>query len=62
MHCKLTPEEVQALKPVSDREGDPLRQGDSGFWFFDETWSVLHGPYDSLEAAQENLTAYAETL
>lgn len=62
MHCKLTEEQVAELKPISDVRGDPLRRRGDEFWFFDETWSDLYGPYASFHEADAALSEYAKTL
>ena len=50
------------MKPASDREGDPVWVNSKGFWFFEETWAVCHGPWDTEAEARTELSAYAETL
>ena len=34
----------------------------AGYYFWDETWSRSHGPYDSEELAREALYKYCEEL
>lgn len=34
----------------------------SGWYFWDETWDNLHGPFSTIEDARESLTNYAKTL
>lgn len=62
MHCKLTEQQVEALKTVSDNPADPIRENEQGFWFYDETWSDIHGPYATLDECKSQLSAYAATL
>jgi hypothetical protein len=49
------------LKPVGDAS-DPVWTNSQGFWFFDETWSEIYGPWPTEGEAREQLDAYAKTL
>jgi len=64
---------LSSYQPV--RASDPLRHYEyraadlaaagwtaPGWYFWDETWSVLHGPYLDQQEAQEALLAYARRL
>ncbi len=50
------------MKPVAGDAGDPVWVNSMGYWFYDETWSVRHGPWDTQAEAREQLSAYAKTL
>jgi len=39
-----------------------LDTANSKFYFFDETWSVPYGPYDTKESVTEAFTEYCEAL
>lgn len=43
---------------------DPIHRDDEEqYWYFwDETWSHLHGPFDTEAIAREKLREYCETL
>lgn len=40
--------------------GDPVHQREDGWYFWDETWTVDHGPYDSEVEARQHLAQYCE--
>lgn len=41
---------------------DPVHQDEAGFWFWDETWTGRHGPYETEQVCREALDEYAESL
>ena len=41
---------------------DPVERIDGKWYFWDETWSFKHGPFDTEEEAREELSRYAEDL
>ncbi len=41
---------------------DPVFQCDTGWHFFDETWSDTHGPFPDEETARSMLKKYAAAL
>lgn len=44
-------------------DSNPIRHNGKGLWFFwNETWSEIHGPYESLEEAQKACFSYALSL
>lgn len=46
-----------------ENEADPIAYDDQGqWWFWDETWSYAHGPYDDEAQAVQALAYYADTL
>lgn len=47
---------------VTDNPADPVVVNDEGYWFWDETWSDIHGPFPSEEVARKELELYAATL
>lgn len=38
---------------------DCVHQDEHGFWFWDETWTVRYGPYETEELCRLELTSYA---
>ena len=41
--------------------GDPVEQRSDGMWiFWDETWSLVYGPYASEQDARQRLKEYVE--
>jgi hypothetical protein len=42
--------------------GDPMREVEGKFYWWNETWTELHGPYDTKEQAKAALAEYAKTL
>lgn len=42
--------------------GDPVVYEDDAWWFWDETWSNKHGPFDNQVEARQMLEKYAEAL
>lgn len=44
-------------------KGDPIASSADGqWWFWDESWSSLHGPFGSEAEADQVLAAYADQL
>lgn len=41
---------------------DPIHEHEGKWWFWDETWSDRHGPYDSKERAEVSFKVYVETF
>jgi hypothetical protein len=41
---------------------DPLFEREGKWYFWDETWSGYHGPYDTKEIVLQALKEYAENL
>ena len=39
-----------------------LNKEDNKWWFWDETWSYKHGPYETEEIANRKCQEYADTL
>jgi len=37
---------------------DAVHQDEEGFWFWDESWSVRYGPYETEAVARDHLDAY----
>jgi hypothetical protein len=52
----------EAMVRASDDPTDPVFHNPAGHWFYDETWSVAHGPYGSEDEARSALSEYAKTL
>lgn len=56
-------QEGPVLHPRSPDASDPVRSSPDGqWWFWDETWSSLHGPFGSEGQADQVLAAYAAQL
>jgi len=58
-------EEKELGRAVSDprHKGDPVRKFSNGYWYFyDEVWAALHGPYVSQSDCDTACTNYAQTL
>ena len=58
---------VQAAKPICEYKGEPdgspLHQhADGSWWFYEETWALENGPFDTEDAAYEVLKAYCVEL
>jgi len=52
-------------KPVCnyDFNGNPLHEhDDETWWYYDETWALENGPFDTYEEAYASLLAYCEDL
>lgn len=61
----LTAEEQRWVitKPGFSKDGNPVICGDDNMWyFFDETWTEVYGPYQTQEEANEGCSRYASTL
>ena len=43
-------------------EMDPVHEEDGKWWFYDETWTSRHGPFDDKQAAEDALVAYVAKL
>lgn len=44
-------------------DGNPLHQHkDGSWWFYDETWALENGPYESFEDGSTALEAYCTTV
>ncbi len=48
------------LKLRNKCKGDPLCQDIDGWYFWDETWTTVYGPYKTEKEAEEALRDYAE--
>lgn len=53
---------MSKYKRVTDNIGDPVVVSDEGYWFYDEVWVDLHGPYPSEEVARKELELYVNQL
>lgn len=43
--------------------GDPISRDEDGkFWFSDETWTEVCGPYETMEEVKKAVGEYADTL
>lgn len=42
--------------------GDPVGINDAGFWFYEECWTYVHGPFKTLGDADKALKAYTQEL
>jgi hypothetical protein len=61
----LEPEEIDVLgAPLkeSKEQHDPVMQYNSGWYFWDETWSQCCGPYGTETEARAACKEYAESL
>ena len=52
--------------PSEPHDPDPVRfdivDGRSVFYFYSETWTELHGPYDNEDIARIELKKYCDTF
>ena len=46
----------------ADMNGNPLFQSGASWYFYDETWSNTHGPFDTYEEASEAHKRYCYFL
>jgi hypothetical protein len=55
---------LSGIPPVDESNSDPIFQNMvTHLWhFWDETWSDLHGPYQTEKEAREACTEYAKTI
>jgi hypothetical protein len=69
---KLSAEEIKAIEDslvndplVPADEADrtnPLARNGMGYFYYDETWSQVTGPFETLEQARKALSDYAHWL
>ncbi|UMO77234.1 hypothetical protein SmaMPs15_000083 [Stenotrophomonas maltophilia phage vB_SmaM_Ps15] len=53
------------LRPVNPgNPADPVVQDEESgmYYFYDEVWADLYGPFPCIQTARANLNKYAETL
>lgn len=54
--------EETSLPGGTDLAPTPIFEKDGKFFFWDETWTIAKGPYNTREEAQAGLQKYAESL
>ena len=52
----------QSFDLLQNYDGDPVGTINGEYYFADETWSDLLGPFPSEEVARQELKKYAEAL
>ena len=57
-----TPKEETIGRNWDTQTRNPVIKKEDGWYFFDETWSFLEGPYPSEKIAREELKNYAQHL
>ena len=51
---------MEVIDPAEDR--DPVHKDGGYWWFWNETWADVHGPYITESAAREGLQRYLKFL
>lgn len=51
---------MEVIDPAEDR--DPVHKDGGYWWFWNETWADVHGPYNTEDAAREDLQRYLKFL
>lgn len=52
----------QCYKMDKDDPANPMREVEGKYYWWDETWTVLHGPFETREEANAALSEYARQL
>ncbi len=48
--------------PVNERAGDPVARNAKGYWYYDETWSQITGPFETEAIARAELVRYCHYI
>ena len=55
----MTEQEFELLQYYRQQQQDPVHCADDGtWWFWDETWSYPHGPFDTESHARKSMWFY----
>lgn len=53
---------LKADLEADESAADPVHQDESGFWFWDETWTVRYGPWATEAECRQQMDAYIDAM